>query len=267
VALLLASGAQASATLSGLAVAPDGYDWHGGRVYAADAGGTLFAVSALTGAVAATPSAAAGACRPLGTCTVPGAALGPPVLVPNAWGADNNALIVVATGSAANASASSSSVSAFAVGNNGASGDDDAADDDGYASLVSPWQFTLPADVGAVTARGGPAVLVDGRVALVSAAGELVVVGRAHGAVDLDSPLLYLITGGCVGFGVVLAVGGFAYARARRRQARLAEEAEAAAAEEEEEEAERARQHERLLGDDPLVAVDSDPTHPALRKD
>jgi hypothetical protein len=124
--------------------------------------------------------------------------------------------------------------------------------------------------VGAVTARGGPAVLADGRVALVSLAGELVVVGRAHGAVDLDSPLLYLITGGCVGFGVVLAVGGFAYARARRRQARLAEEAEAAAAAAEGEEegaGAAALQNEPLLGGDALVAVDSDPTHPALRKD
>ena len=199
--------------LSGLAVAPDSFDWHGGAVYAADAGGTIFAVGAESGRVAAS---AAG--------LLAGAARSAPVVVPNAWGADNNALLVLTEGAAGSASAA---VSAWQVGSNGAHDDDDAQDDDGYATTGITWQLTLPADLGAVSSRGGVALLPDGSLVAVSDAGELFVVGADRSPIEVDNLFLEVaLTAGSVVAGLLLTGVAFFYARRKRIAARLEMEEE-----------------------------------------
>jgi hypothetical protein len=113
------------------------------------------------------------------------------------------------------------------VGSNGAHDDDDAQDDDGYATTGITWQLTLPADLGAVSSRGGVALLPDGSLVAVSDAGELFVVGADRSPIEVDNLFLEVaLTAGSVVAGLLLTGVAFFYARRKRIAARLAMQAE-----------------------------------------
>jgi hypothetical protein len=215
---LVDDGVPAASVPSGLAISPAEFDFHGGDIYAIGADGTIFAVSARTGDVASASRA------------VPATTFAAPLVVPDAWGPDNNALVVVSSASLYNATPgdapSSSAVAAYEVGNNGARADDDPADDDGRATTGFVWQLTLPHDAGSVVARGA-AVLDDGSVVLVTGSGDVVIVGGAHAAVEIDSPWVesVVISGVVLGSLGILAAG-FLVARRQRIATAMAAEME-----------------------------------------
>lgn len=216
VGLALAPGALVT---SPLALSPDTYDWHGGDVYAISSDGCVVAVRAGTGSVAISSP---------GT-VVESQVHAFPLVVPNAWGQDNNALLVVSCGtnSGDNSSTVRSSIAAFEVGSNGASGDDDAADDDGAATTGFVWRLGLPVDIGCVGLGGGAAVI--GSSLLVSSQeGDVIMIGPAHDAVEFDAPWLEpLLTGGVVAIGLVVSAGGWYWGHRHRRRALLADAADA----------------------------------------
>ena len=216
----------------GLAASPPSADFHGGELYAADADGVLFVISAAGGAVGSS-SGQFRAAAPVWAA---------PVLAVGAWGPGKHGLVLAAAGgrnashgpcaaAAAGERAGErvSCVVALAVGSNGAGrDDDDARDDDGYGTIGRMWVAALAP--GAEANASGVALHADGRVFVPTSRGVAVVSSRADApAAGPNEALLEGLAFGAVGAGVAaLAVVLWCVARQRkRRAARLREGLEA----------------------------------------
>jgi hypothetical protein len=192
---------------SGLSIAPDSFDWHGGAVYAADTSGSLIFASAVNGDTGSSDAS-----------TLPGPSYSSSVVLPDAWGAENNALLVLSSDSKNSVFA----VSAWQVGSNGDRADDDPSDDDGQATTGLAWRLDLPKDLGSIQSRAGVCVLNDGRIIFISDQGDLVIVSNATTALEIDGSLAVIVTSVSVTFGVVIFTAAFVWSRRQRRLARLA---------------------------------------------
>jgi hypothetical protein len=192
---------------SGLTIAPDSFDWHGGAVYASDTSGSLVFVSAVNGNSGASSSN-----------TLPGPSYSSSVVIPNAWGYENNALIVLSS----DAKESIFAVSAWQVGSNGDRTDDDPSDDDGQATTGLVWRLDLPKDLGSIQSRAGVCVLSDGRIVFISDLGDLVIISDATAALEIDGSLAVIVTSVSVTFGIVIFTAAFIWSRRQRRLVRLA---------------------------------------------
>jgi hypothetical protein len=192
---------------SGLSIAPDSFDWHGGAVYASDTSGSLVFVSAVNGNSGAS-----------GSNTLPGPSYSSSVLIPNAWGAENNALLVLSS----DVKESIFAVSAWQVGSNGDRTDDDPSDDDGQATTGLAWRLDLPKDLGSIQSRAGVCVLSDGRIVFISDLGDLVIISDATAALEIDGSLAVIVTSVSVTFGIVIFTAAFIWSRRQRRLVRLA---------------------------------------------
>lgn len=223
--------------LSGLSIAPDSFDWHGGAVYASDTGGSLIFVSAVNGDT--------GSSR---VNTLPGPSYSSSVVLPNAWGAENNALLVLSS----DLKNSVFAVSAWQVGSNGDRADDDPSDDDGEATTGLAWRLDLPNDLGSIQERAGVCVLSDGRIVFIADQGDLVFVSDATTALEIDGSLAVIVTSVSVTFGVVIFTAAFVWSRRQRRLARLAMQNEKEGEEEEEKE-EKTSESEGTSLDAPLL--------------
>lgn len=191
--------------LSGLAVSPPSADFHSGLVYTLGSDGTLYGVSTLSGTVE-------GGAMPVAVPPISAA----PVLVPNAWGAHNHALLVL---SGPNKDQVGPTVLAISVGNSGSAvDDDDAEDDDGNAQSGLVWSVNLPPECGTTTpASGGISINDAGRVFVVCP-NTIVALDAATaptlppGSVDLEAVVVAV----CV-IAAMVVIGGMGFCVYKRR--------------------------------------------------
>lgn len=196
---------------TGLSVSPNTLDFHNGRLYCIGSDGTLYAIAADTGTVyASSPGLISN-----------GISYTTPLIIPNGWGNRNHGLITVSSSS----KDSSAIIGAWEIGNNGQEGDDDPTDDDGQGTTGYVWELHLPLDTGNILCPG-ISVLSDNRLIVITTSGDVVVLGSASNAVEIDDPWVesVIITGVLI---VSLSmVGGGYYIAHRQRMAAVSLELE-----------------------------------------
>jgi hypothetical protein len=195
------------AVIAGIALGPDSTAFHQGQIFVIDSAGTLFTAFAANGANISSYG---------GTVTL-GSVVVDPVVVPNAFGADINVMLVVTA---------DERLLAVYVGDAALADDDNPSDDDGYGNAGLAWAFelrnsTMPAAVIEGTPLSTmPSFVVrdDGHIIVPLTSGYVVVVGPQHAAPSDNSEAAVIAVISVVCVIVVAGVGVTLWCAYRHRR-------------------------------------------------